>query len=83
MRWYVDGKHYATLTPKDWSTTSELAKERPAAPFDRPFYMILNLAIGGHLSEDLNEKGIDPTGYPKHLEVDWVRVYQQADGESQ
>lgn len=83
VRWYVDGNHYATLTPKDWNTTSELAKDRPAAPFDRPFYMILNLAIGGHLSEDLNEKGIDPSGYPKHMKIDWVRVYQLADGENQ
>lgn len=80
VRWYVDGQHYATLKPEDWSTTSELAEGNPAAPFDRPFYMILNLAIGGHLSEDLNEKGIDPIGYPKHLIVDYVRVYQRGEG---
>jgi len=43
-------------------------------PFRQPHYMLLNLAIGG-------QNGGDPSGttFPKKLEVDYVRVYQQED----
>lgn len=41
-------------------------------PFRQPHYMLLNLAIGG-------QNGGDPSGttFPKKMEVDYVRVYQQ------
>jgi beta-glucanase (GH16 family) len=41
-------------------------------PFDKPFYMILNLAIGGTWG---GQKGIDPTIFPCKMEVDYVRAY--------
>ena len=43
----------------------------PQAPFDQPFYIILNLAVGGQLPG-----GPDPsTPFPATLAVDYVRVY--------
>jgi len=42
-------------------------------PFDRPFYIILNLAIGGDWG---GRKGVGPGIMPCEMEVDWVRVYQ-------
>lgn len=48
----------------------------PGAPFDRPFHIILNLAIGGHLPERRNAGGVDPAGGIKSMEVDWVHVSQ-------
>lgn len=43
-------------------------------PFDQRFHLILNLAIGGNWG---GNKGIDPEGFPKSMEVDYVRVYQR------
>lgn len=42
-------------------------------PFDQPFYLILNLAIGGGWG---GKMGVDNTIFPTALEVDFVRVYQ-------
>ena len=43
-------------------------------PFDQPFYVILNLAVGGSWG---GQKGIDDSVFPQRMEVDYVRVYQQ------
>lgn len=77
FRWFVDGKHYATLTSKNWYSESKRARGREAAPFDQPFYLILNLAIGGSLPESRNEKAVDPAGFPKWMEVDYIRIYRE------
>lgn len=42
-------------------------------PFDKPFYLILNLAIGGSWG---GQKGVDLTELPQQFLVDYVRVYQ-------
>jgi beta-glucanase (GH16 family) len=45
-----------------------------AWPFDKPFHVILNLAIGGSWG---GVKGIDPSIFPCRMEVDYVRAYQR------
>lgn len=72
--WLVDGQVYSELTADKWSTTGSKA---PGAPFDRPFNLILNLAIGGKLPEGRGLGGVRLDGYPKRMEVDWVRVWQK------
>jgi beta-glucanase (GH16 family) len=72
--WFVDGRHFARRIVGEWSTPA--SRERHA-PFDRPFHLILNLAIGGHLPEERNLKGISRKGFPRTMEVDWVRVWQR------
>jgi beta-glucanase (GH16 family) len=62
----LDGKPYLTVrneykTDKEW-------------PFDKPFYALLDLAIGGNWG---GTKGIDPTIFPAKFEIDYVRVYQR------
>jgi len=42
-------------------------------PFDHPFYLILNLAIGGAWG---GLQGIDSAAFPLRMEVDYVRVYK-------
>jgi beta-glucanase (GH16 family) len=49
-----------------------------AWPFDTPFKMILNLAIGGDWA---GAKGIDDAAMPQRMEVDYFRVWQVAPGE--
>ena len=51
--------------------------ERPdAAPFDQPFHLLLNFAVGGNWAANVNEKGIDESVFPQKFSVDYVRVYQ-------
>lgn len=43
-------------------------------PFDQPFFLILNVAVGGGWG---GTKGVDDTVFPTAMVVDYVRVYQQ------
>ncbi|MEO6721066.1 MAG: glycoside hydrolase family 16 protein [Ferruginibacter sp.] len=44
-------------------------------PFDSPFYLLLNVAVGGNWG---GQKGVDPTIFPAAMEIDYVRVYTPA-----
>lgn len=46
------------------------------APFDQPFYLILNIAVGGNFPGKPNAQ----TRFPAELVVDYVRVYHAVDG---
>ncbi len=86
IRWFVDGKVYAEQRFW-WSASGRgpkggLAPTGPddlnpwPAPFDRPFHLILNLAIGGGLPG-----APDPsTPFPAEFVVDYVRVYERTGG---
>lgn len=43
-------------------------------PFDKPFHLIMNLAVGGNWG---GQQGVDDEAFPATMEVDWVRVYQK------
>ena len=43
-------------------------------PYDRPFHLILNIAVGGNWG---GVKGVDTSVFPQRLEIDFVRVYQK------
>ena len=79
IQWFVDGEIFMRLTADQWRTASDAAEGRPSAPFDRPFYLMLNYAVGGNLAEKSNGGGFDPASFPSAVEVDWVRVEQCAD----
>ena len=78
IQWFVDDKIVMRLDQNDWYTDSENTNGSVVAPFDQAFYINLNLAIGGHLSEAFNARGLDETIFPAELQVDWVRVEQCA-----
>lgn len=62
ISWFVDGKQYASTSIVD----DEFSE------FHHPFFILFNLAVGGR-----NVGNPDATtGFPKHMYVDWVRVYQ-------
>lgn len=67
IEWFMDGQKYFEFHREDGDTTDEW-------PFDQPFHMILNLAIGGDWG---GAKGVDLDALPARLEVDWVRVWQR------
>ncbi len=41
-------------------------------PFDKPQYILLNLAVGGWGGTE----GVDDSIFPTQMEIDYVRVYQ-------
>ena len=64
--WYVDGVKYHEardtspfLSGKEWV-------------FNHPFFLLLNVAIGGNLGGAIS----DQMTFPQDTLVDWVRVYQ-------
>ena len=73
ITWYVDGVKYHEES--DWySTTEGQGTLTYPAPFDQPFYIILNLAVGGSWVGNPN----DETSFENNpYEIDYVRVYQK------
>jgi beta-glucanase (GH16 family) len=65
--WFVDGARYHSATPAD------VAPNRWV--FDRPFFLLLNLAVGGNLGGPVGAG----TVFPARLLVDYVRVYRARD----
>ncbi len=66
--WSVDGNVFQTRTPTD------LGGRRWV--FDHPFFMILNLAVGGYWPGDPNAS----TPFPNTLVIDYVRVTNDTGG---
>jgi beta-glucanase (GH16 family) len=66
IRWYVDGVQFFAATPDDVS--GEWV-------FDHPFFIILNVAVGGNWPGYPDET----TVFPQTMRVDYVRVYQGPD----
>ena len=46
------------------------------APFDKPFYLLMNLAVGGQFGGNPDAT----TVFPAEMQVDYVRVYEKAGG---
>jgi beta-glucanase (GH16 family) len=65
IRWFVDDVQFKAVTPADvpgrWV-------------FDHPFFLILNVAVGGNWPGDPDATTI----FPQAMSVDYVRVYQRA-----
>ncbi len=86
IRFYIDGVH--TSTCDHWWSCSKTAggqgiEARRAsdvnpwpAPFDQPFYLVMNVAVGGNFPGAPNAA----THFPAELIVDYVRVYDKVDG---
>lgn len=68
IRWYVDDQTVFVFdNPKTgWQ----------AWPFDKPFYLIMNIACGGDWG---GRQGFDNDSLPWRMEIDWVRVYRKND----
>jgi len=67
IKGYVDGVEFFTFE-------NDKKGNKETWPFDVPFYLKLNLAIGGDWG---GTEGIDHSIFPSRYEVDYVRVYQK------
>jgi beta-glucanase (GH16 family) len=66
VRFYVDSDNYATLTQAQWPVGGQWV-------FDHPFFMIMNVAIGGAWPGSPDAS----TQFPQQMLVDYVRVYSK------
>lgn len=84
IRWFVDDRQYAVQSFW-WSSgksdggrgvapSNESELNPWPAPFDQPFYLIMNLAIGGGFVGNPDRT----TPFPVEMLVDYVRVYQRS-----
>ncbi|QWQ32252.1 leucine-rich repeat domain-containing protein [Candidatus Minimicrobia naudis] len=68
---------------KIWTT--KRSKQHRNGPFDKPFFLRLNIAIGGNYIDGPNGKSSkaynvvaeEPSTFPATMSVDYVRVYQK------
>ncbi len=65
IKWFLDDIQYHAIGIRD--------PENFTTAFHKPFYIILNLAIGGSWPKDPDEN----TQFPDTMFVDYVRVYQR------
>jgi len=67
IRFYVDDYLYKTITPADLPPGTRWV-------YDRPFFIILNLAVGGDWAGNPDSS----TVFPQAMLVDYVRVYKRS-----
>lgn len=65
IRWFVDGRQYHRLTPADLPPGTKWV-------FDHPFFLLLNVAVGGSWPGDPDAS----TTFPQQMVVDYVRAYR-------
>ncbi len=86
LRWLVDDKQYAKQD--FWWSCSDQEGDRGLppeeeselnpwpAPFDQPFYIVMNVAVGGQFLGNPDAT----TVFPAEMVVDYVRVYDKIAG---
>ena len=71
--WWSSSK---TDGPRGVTPASETDLDPWPAPFDQPFYLLLNLAVGGRFPGHPDNQ----TVFPAEMIVDYVRVYRKIAG---
>jgi beta-glucanase (GH16 family) len=66
IRWFVDGREYHRMTPADLPPGTRWV-------FDHPFFLLLNVAVGGSWPGDPDAS----TTFPQKMVVDYVRAYRE------
>ena len=74
ISFYVDGELFYETSYWYSSPMTGYYADYPA-PFDKPFYIIFNVAVGGDWPGDPTED--TPFDERAQMQVDWVRVYQR------
>ena len=65
IAWFLDGEQYheaspADVAPNEWA-------------FDHPFYLLLNVAVGGNLGGPVSDR----LALPASMAIDYVRLYRE------
>lgn len=67
IKGFIDGVEY-------FSYTNDGIGDKETWPFDAPFNVKLNMAVGGGFG---GQKGVDDSCFPATYQIDYVRVYQK------
>ncbi|MCB0496852.1 MAG: glycoside hydrolase family 16 protein [Cyclobacteriaceae bacterium] len=74
MTWTSDSIKFYLDTPDNVTNVyAPEVKTEDNWPFDQPFYLIMNFAVGGAWG---GKHGVDDSVFPQEMVVDYVRVYQ-------
>ena len=65
--WLLDGVPYHEVDASDVAPNAWV--------FDQPFFLVLNVAVGGTLGGPVSPE----TTFPTALEVDYIRLYKESD----
>ncbi|MCY3644989.1 MAG: family 16 glycosylhydrolase [Acidimicrobiaceae bacterium] len=80
IRFYVDDERVLTVPQSDWFShprDDEEPVENPYAPFDQPFFIVINNTIGNWALETWPGNQVpDTTVFPAEFVVDYIRVYE-------
>lgn len=70
----VDNTQYFSRVPVNWSSSTGPSP----APFNHPFYLLMNLAVGGtFFAGDPTVATINAAStFPAEMDIDYIRVYQ-------
>jgi len=74
IRAFINNQHYFTFRNERLSNPAADYKQWP---FDKPFHLLLNIAVGGTWG---GARGVDDKIWPQRMVVNWVRVYQLQKG---
>lgn len=77
FKWFVDDVLYARQNRWFSKEEGKAEAKRGFAPFDREFYLQLNLAVGGKWPGYPDET----TEFPQRMTIDYVRVYERLKNE--
>ncbi len=84
IHWYINDKLVGSAysgngTTDGWFSSAPTAG--PDAPFDKKFYLLINMALGGSFTGSPDVETVSKTLVkPKAMYVDWVRVWGSRDG---
>ena len=74
IKWYVNGKCFNAAKNTQWhSNPSTGVTTNDYSPFDKDFFIIMNLATGGWFDP---QAWLNPADFPATMQVDYVRVYK-------
>ena len=65
IRWFVDNTNF-------YSVTRARVEQQGAWVFDQPFWLLLNVAVGGSLPGSPDNS----SSFPQRMYVDYIRIYQ-------
>ena len=75
LTWSKDKMDFYLDNPSNITNTyAPETKTENNWPFNQPFYIIMNFAVGGNWG---GAKGVDETIWPQSLIIDYVRVYKK------
>jgi beta-glucanase (GH16 family) len=74
IEWHPDGIDFLVDGAR-YHHFSRYSEDPATWPFDQPFYLLLNLAVGGNWG---GRYGVSKQIWPQQLVIDYVRIYQDS-----